>query len=135
MHDVHGSKDRISKVEKNWKEAISICGEREIPEIVIGGDLWESRASQTLSTLMAVNNALDSARIKDIYVVIAEGNLCKVDQEKTEGYSHVFARRPWVAVVADWISLEYDDCDMFVMSYFPENGSSIDKLHDILKSA
>ena len=133
MNDVHVSKDNIPEFEKNWQEALDICKENDLTEIIIGGDLWTSRASQTLSTLMAVSKALLSAHAIDIDVFIAEGNHCKVDQEAIDGYGHVFAPYPSVTVIDTWMVLKYDDCDMFVMSYFPENGSFQDKLNEILE--
>ena len=103
MNDVHVSKDNIPEFQKNWGEALDICVERGIKELVIGGDLWQSRAAQTLSTLMAVRNALITSESKNIMVTIAEGNHCKVDQEALEGYGHVFAGYPMVDVVDDWV--------------------------------
>lgn len=62
--------------------------------MIIGGDLWLSRSSQTLSTLMAVRQAIIKATKAGITITVAEGNHCKVDQESVLGYSHLFSEYP-----------------------------------------
>ena len=51
INDIHVSKDNIPEFQKNWDEALAICNEQEIPEIIVGGDLWQSRSAQTLERL------------------------------------------------------------------------------------
>ena len=134
---MHVSKDNISEFTKNWKELLEICKKREIYEIVIGGDLWTSRSGQTLDTLMAVQNFLLTATEGEgIYVTIAEGNHCKVDQERNEGYSHVFRPYKGVAVVDTYKIMSWENCNKYlaVMSYFPEQGSFAEKLQALKKS-
>ena len=44
LNDIHVSKDNISEFQANWDEALQICEKYEIADIVIGGDLWQSRS-------------------------------------------------------------------------------------------
>ena len=135
LNDIHASKDNIAEFHTNWDEAISICQQNNIPEMIVGGDLWLSRSSQTLSTLLAVRQAIIKATTADIFVTLAEGNHDKVDQESLLGYSHIFSAYPNVEVVDDYTVLEYgEDVVLYVMSYFPENGSFIERLNDILEN-
>ena len=135
INDIHVSKDNIAEFHANWDEAISICKDRDIPEIIVGGDLWLSRSSQTLNTLLAVRQALIKATSSGIVVTLAEGNHDKVDQESLLGYSHIFSEYPDVYVVDDYTVLEYgDNLTLYVMSYFPENGSFTQRLNDILQN-
>lgn len=135
INDIHVSKDNIAEFHTNWNEAISICKDRDIPEIIVGGDLWLSRSSQTLNTLLAVRQALIKATSSGIVVTLAEGNHDKVDQESLLGYSHIFSEYPDVYVVDDYTVLEYgDNLTLYVMSYFPENGSFTQRLNDILQN-
>lgn len=135
INDIHVSKDNIAEFHTNWNEAISICKDRDIPEIIVGGDLWLSRSSQTLNTLLAVRQALIKATSSGIVVTLAEGNHDKVDQESLLGYSHIFSEYPDVYVVDDYTVLEYgDSLTLYVMSYFPENGSFTQRLNDILQN-
>ena len=90
INDIHASKDNIAEFHANWDEAVEICQKRDIPEIIVGGDLWLSRSSQTLSTLLAVRQAIIKATNAGIDVTLAEGNHDKVDQESLLGYSHIF---------------------------------------------
>jgi len=130
INDSHVSKDNIPEFRKNWGEALEICERNKIKVLVVGGDLWLSRSSQTLDTLMAVRWAiLKATKQFGLYVLIAEGNHCKVDQEKIEGYSHVFSDYESVEIVDDYTVIELsDDVALWIMSYFPENGSFSDRL-------
>lgn len=133
VNDIHISKDNIPEFQKNWDEAIDICQKRGIQEIIIGGDLWQSRSAQPLDVLMAVRQAIIKASNQGLYITIAEGNHCKVDQESILGYSHIFSEYPKVSVVDDYIIIGIGDkVDLFVMSYFPEDGSFTKRLQQLL---
>lgn len=135
INDIHASKDNIAEFHANWDEAVEICQKRDIPEIIVGGDLWLSRSSQTLSTLLAVSQAIIKATNAGIDVTLAEGNHDKVDQESLLGYSHIFSEYPHVYIVDDYTALEYgDNLTLYVMSYFPEDGSFIKRLNEILEN-
>ena len=134
INDIHVSKDNIPEFQKNWDEALKICKEQDIPEIIIGGDLLQSRSSyQTLDVLLAVRQALIKANNAGLELTIAEGNHDLVDQEAILGYCHVFSEYPHVHVVDDYTVLDFsDDVVLYVMSYFPESGSFTSRLQDIL---
>jgi exonuclease SbcD len=129
MNDVHVSKDNISEFHKNWEEALSICKKKDITDLIIGGDLWESRASQTLNVLLAVREALIKAERLRILVTIAAGNHCKVDQESVFSYNHIFSEYGFVYVIDEFEHYDYGKIHLYVMSYFPENGSFVERLN------
>ena len=98
----------------------------DVKEIAIGGDLFFSRAAQTLDVLLAVHDALLTAAEHGIHVTIAEGNHDKVNQENERGYCHVFDQHSNVLVCDEYVSLPLgDDCRfvLHMMGYFPEDGS------------
>lgn len=133
INDIHASKDNIAEFRKNWDEALELCKQNEVQYLIVGGDMWLSRSSQTLDVLMAVRWAiLKATKQYGLYVIIAEGNHCKVDFENIEGYSHVFSDYENVEVVNDFTEVVLsDEVSLWVMSYFPENGSFINKLDAI----
>lgn len=132
INDIHVSKDNISEFHKNWNEALSICQKEGIAEMFVGGDLWQSRSAQTLSTLLAVREALLSSDENGIDIIIAEGNHCKVDQESIYGYSHIFDQYAGVYVVDTFETYEIgENVALHIISYFPENGSFVDKLKEL----
>lgn len=133
INDIHVSKDTITEFQQNWDEALEVCKSHDIPEIIVGGDLWLSRSAQTLATLMAVRQAIIKATSMDIALTIAEGNHDLVDQESFLGYSHLFSEYPNVYVVDDYTVMDISDhVVLYVMSYFPEDGSFIDRLNGIV---
>lgn len=133
LNDIHISKDNIPEFQLNWSEALSVCDQQEIKEITIGGDLFMSRSAQTLDVLLAVHDAFVEAEKRNIKITLANGNHDKVNQESIRGYCHVFDQHKNVDVVDDlFIIEEYEGFDLFVMAYFPENGSFIERLQEII---
>ena len=135
INDIHVSKDNITEFQDNWNEAIQICIDNEIGDIIVGGDLWLSRSAQTLDVLMAVRQAIIKATSNEIYVTIAEGNHCKVDQESVLGYSHIFSEYPNVEVVDHYSAIDIgENTVLYIMSYFPESGSFISLLNQLIEN-
>lgn len=138
LNDIHVSKDNIPAFKANWQEAIDICRKMDVKEIAIGGDLFFSRAAQTLDVLLAVHDALLTAAEHGIHVTIAEGNHDKVKQENERGYCHVFDQHSNVLVCDEYVSLPLgDDCRfvLHMMGYFPEDGSFSTRLDRLKEEA
>ena len=138
LNDIHISKDNIPAFKANWQEAIDICRKMDVKEIAIGGDLFFSRAAQTLDVLLAVHDALLTAAEYGIHVTIAEGNHDKVNQENERGYCHVFDQHSNVLVCDEYVSLPLgDDCRfvLHMMGYFPEDGSFCTRLDRLKEEA
>ena len=138
LNDIHISKDNIPAFKANWQEAIDICRKMDVKEIAIGGDLFFSRAAQTLDVLLAVHDALLTATEHGIHVTIAEGNHDKVNQENERGYCHVFDQHSNVLVCDEYVSLPLgDDCRfvLHMMGYFPEDGSFCTRLDRLKEEA
>lgn len=135
INDSHASKDNIAEFRKNWDEALQICKDNKIEVLVVGGDLWQSRSSQTLETLMAVREAiLKATKNYGLYVILANGNHDLVDQESVFGYNHIFSDYESVEVVDDYTVIDLtDDVALWVMSYFPESGSFATRLQELKK--
>ena len=131
INDLHISRDTIPEFNANWDEAIGICKDMGIQDIFIGGDVFTSRASQTLDVLLAVKNAYQRASALGIDITVAEGNHDKVDQESVFGYNSIFDTMRNVIVVDTYAVSEYNNCLLAIMSYFPENGSFTDKLNSL----
>lgn len=138
LNDIHISKDNIPAFKANWQEAIDICRKMDVKEIAIGGDLFFSRAAQTLDVLLAVHDALLTAAEHGIHVTIAEGNHDKVNQENERSYCHVFDQHSNVLVCDEYVSLPLgDDCRfvLHMMGYFPEDGSFCTRLDRLKEKA
>lgn len=131
INDFHISKERIGVSMANWKEFISLLQQRGIKTAVVGGDLFEARDSQTLNVLMSMNDMLLEAGQLGINVILANGNHDKVNQEDNVGYCHLYAHLPNVTVIDTWSVIESPSANIFVLAYFPETGSLIDKIKEI----
>ena len=130
INDIHLDKNNIPEFVKNWREALNICKEQSINEIIVGGDFWQSRSSQTLDALLAAKEAITEAtKYFQVDVTIASGNHDLVNQESVYGYNHIFSHYPYVTVVDEYEVIKYKKCNLIVMSYFPENGSFIERFN------
>lgn len=134
MNDIHISKDDIAGFVANWNEALAVCQRFGIREIALGGDLFQSRVSQTLDVLLAVHDMLLLTAQAGISITLAEGNHDQVDQEALRGYCHLYDQHPDVTVVDDFLTLEDPAWDfvLHMMSYFPENGSFTGRLQALV---
>ena len=134
LNDIHASKDNIPEFTANWREALDICRKMEIRDIALGGDLFLSRAAQTLDVLLAVHDALLLAAEYGMHVTMINGNHDKVNQESPRGYCHIFDQHDNVLVADDYIALPCPDGQRFILhmvAYFPENGSFPEKLERV----
>ena len=133
INDVHVSKENIDQFKLNWKEALDVAIFNGVNRILIGGDLFTSRHSQTLDVLLAVYDVFQECMDNNINVFILEGNHDKVNQESNRGYCSVFRSFDNVYVVEDWSCLKFGDVVVGMISYFPENGSFANMLGEISK--
>lgn len=133
INDIHVSKDNIAEFHKNWDEALEICQSHHIEYLIVGGDMWMSRSAQTLDTLLAVRESiLKATKQYNLYVIVANGNHDLVNQEAILGYNHIFSDYESVEVIGEYTTIELsDELSLYVMSYFPENGSFIERLSDL----
>lgn len=136
VNDIHVSKDNIPEFNNNWNEMLSICQRERIEDVVVGGDMFTSRASQTLSTLQAVKANLDKTSALGIFTTIAEGNHDKIVFELSYGYNHLWCGMKNVEIIDFYKVMIWDGCDfaLLVLSYFPENGPFLDILNQAVES-
>jgi len=132
INDIHVSSNTLDDFRRNWEEALEICKGCHINHIIIGGDLWTSRASQTLDVLMVVDAALTQASASNIIVDIADGNHDKVDQESYISYNRLFRHIPNVRHIQRTKSYDLDGVTLLVMSYFPEDTTFTSELNTAL---
>lgn len=132
LNDIHISKDNIPEYLTNWHEALEICATHGVKEIVFGGDMFQSRSSQTLDVLLAVHDSLLEAERSGIRVLLANGNHDKVNQESVRGYCHVFDQHSNVTMADTFYTVTREDWNfaLHVGAYFPENGTFSERLKE-----
>lgn len=136
INDLHINKDNIAEFQKNWDEAIEVGKKYNVGDIIIGGDLFTSRSSQTLPVLLAVKEALLKAVSHGFYITIARGNHDCIDPESSESYCDLYSHLSRVEIIKDWKCIAWGGCDwgLLVMCYFPEGGSFLKRFQDALES-
>ncbi len=132
MNDLHIGKENVPEFIINWNEALEICTKMGIKTIVIGGDLFLSRASQTLDILRAVHECLLRASGGGISVILANGNHDKVSLDSAYGYCNIFEEFENVTVVHNYLSMSFgDDCLLHIIPYFPEDSKFLTVLDEV----
>ncbi len=132
MNDLHIGKENIPEFILNWNEALDICDKRSIPQIIIGGDLFLSRASQTLDILLTIHDCLLRASGGGISVILANGNHDRVSLESVNGYCNVFSEHPDVVVVREYLTMSIGEGSLLhIIPYFPEDGKFLDILNEV----
>lgn len=134
INDTHISNEDIQAFRINWKESIDILYQRGIKHQIVGGDLFQSRFAQSLLVLKTVEECLEYADSKAIHVTLLNGNHDKVNQEDNYGYCHIFQHRKNVTVIDVCAYFESDTANIFLLAYFPEQGSLAKKIDTIVNS-
>ena len=120
VNDLHITQDNIVEFNKNWGEAVDICVKNEINDIVIGGDVFTARASQTLPVLLAVKNAFMFATTKGLNLTIAYGNHDCPNSKAILSYCHLYDTMDGVEVIDTFDRINWNsDIQLCVISYFP----------------
>ena len=136
MNDLHITPDNIVEFNKNWMEALQVAKDYKVKDIVIGGDIFTARASQTLPVLLAVKNALAQAtKHEKLSVTIAYGNHDQPNTRSVDSYCHLYNTIDRVHVVDTYGYIECIDnfnIRLCVISYFPENDGFKDVLDKVI---
>lgn len=119
LNDLHISANNISEFKLNISEAIGIARDKNAT-IIIGGDLFMSRVSQTLAVMETLHVIFSEN--SDINFILEAGNHDKVDQKRIFSYCHIFNSIRNVDVV-DLTKVIYEEKFIIgLVSYFPEEG-------------
>jgi len=131
INDWHIGKETIADSIENWEEAIDFANKYRVHSLLIGGDVFLSRVSQSLPVLRAVQDSLRNAVASGLQVIAAPGNHDKVSLEETYSYCHVFEDITGYSVVNEHKVVYFNDVAIHMMSYFPETGSFKKRLESI----
>ena len=140
-NDLHITRDNIQDFAANWNEMLKVAKENGVEDIVIGGDIFTSMSSQTLSVLMQVKKSIQDAIKGGFYVTVANGNHDKADKESLVGYPNIYeglaGYEEGYEVVSESKLMLFDEdggIALGVMSYYPENGSFVERLEAFKKN-
>lgn len=136
VNDLHIDKETIEDFKVNWDELLDVAERCKVNYICIGGDLFTTRASQTLSVLLTVRDSLQRAINRGFNVRIVNGNHDKVDQESLCGYCNLYSGMFNVKVSSSDrpILIGMEKVLLCMMDYYPEKGGFVEHL-EIAKEA
>lgn len=133
-NDLHCQVDTISDFRENWKEMLEVAEDYKVQRIVLGGDLFTSRAAQNLHVLLAVKEMVQTVA-KSIPLTIIDGNHDKIDQTILASYNDLFDVVNNVNVVKRFSIISFDGTDVVIVaiSYFPEDKNFCEMLEEAVE--
>lgn len=134
INDMHIGKDNILDFEDNWDEMLDYAVNLKVKRIIIGGDTFLSRVSQSLSVLITVKKCIDKAIKLGFEIFNAPGNHDKVSLEDTLSYCHVFDGIPGYNVISEYHAIDDGDTVTHIIPHFPETGSFKKRLEEVVKT-
>lgn len=132
-NDLHCTVDTIADFRDNWKEMLEIALDYKVQRVILGGDLFTTRAAQNLYVLLAVKEMVQTIS-KTIPLVIIDGNHDKIDQTILLSYNDLFDVIKNVCVVKRFSVITFEGTDVVIVaiSYFPETKNFDEVLEDAI---
>jgi len=100
--DTHLEPKSVELNRSIWKQAVDTCIERGITRIYHGGDVFDSRKSQTQEMLTVLSELLEMVSEAGIRTIMIPGNHDKTDYQSENSFLHTFRFHPNVMVVRDY---------------------------------
>lgn len=115
--DLHLTVDNTPVKKRLIEELIRYCQHNGIFQVIVSGDIFDSRKAQPLKALNAWKEILQIFKEASISVTMFPGNHDKVDYESEASYLDVFEHEPGVDLYRDY-GFDYLD-DKFQVHYIP----------------
>lgn len=134
LMDIHIKDNNVDLVNNIFDQIIDICLEQNIQFIFQGGDIFNSRASQSLNVLMCFVDFVNKLRDLGIGFYCISGNHDKVDLESCKGYPDIIQDTLKYACFSKETSITFLSSiyDFHFLPYFKENGSYKERLQNIV---
>ena len=117
--DIHADEDNIQQVFDIVKQAIDICSNNRIP-LYCGGDVFDSRRSQSLTVLDLWSELLDYCELKSVEMRCIPGNHDKMDYKSERSYLDLYQRHPAFKLTRDYQFYDHDNIRVHMIPFFSE---------------
>lgn len=133
-NDLHCTLDTIPDFQANWREMLQEAKNCGVEKIVLGGDLFTTRAAQNLYVLLAVKDMIQTVS-KSFPLYILNGNHDKIDQSSILSYNHLFDVISNVHIIDTFSVITFKSSDIAIIgiSYFPESGKFNEYLDEAIE--
>lgn len=91
VNDVHLDKDNVELVRDIFRQLAILCAERNVGDIIIGGDVFTNRSGQPLTCLTTWKAVLKELAKLGITVHIIAGNHDKTDADDENSYLSIYS--------------------------------------------
>ena len=121
--DPHISMSTLSQASRILIETIDQVSTNDLHDLIIAGDVFDSRKSQTLPVLLAFQRVCDHAAEKKITLHIIPGNHDKLDYTSEESYLDMFAHHSAVNLIRDYKVHEIRGKKFHFIPFFDEKST------------
>lgn len=117
VNDVHLDKNNGELVKDIFNQLSSLCHERSVNEIWVGGDVFTNRSGQPLSCLTTWKEILEDLRDEGILIRVIPGNHDKTDADDERSYLDVYSEQCLYSVGT---CVSVDGLDVIFVPYFKD---------------
>ena len=119
-NDWHIKEDNFHEVESCAKEQIDFAVKNEISEIVVLGDIFNSRKSQSIIVLQSFLRILNYALEKGVKVIVIPGNHDKTDYKSEESFLDPFYTHPACFLIRGFHTMTLNGQEILFAPFFKE---------------
>jgi exonuclease SbcD len=133
LTDTHAHDNNLALQESIWKQAISICEEKDIKKIYHFGDWVTARKAQSLEVLEHLSWIKDTIFDNDLSLIGISGNHDKTNQESIFAYPNLLKDEGFHVVEYGYQDNISDNISVWFLPYFPEKGTYKDRVEAMKK--
>lgn len=119
--DWHIDKDNQDEISDIITQIIVLAKELGIKEVIVLGDIFESRKAQPLDNLQFFKSILERFNDAGIVLIAIPGNHDKVNYESELSYLDVFSNHPNFKLITNYESLIRGELLLHFIPFFKEN--------------
>lgn len=120
INDIHLKKENIDTVKDISNQLISTCKELNVSNVIIAGDVFDSRTSQRLEVLNAFLYILDNFQIHNIHCYVIAGNHDKTRYDSEDSFLDAFCYHPAMTLFRNYNVKEIGGVNFHFMPFFEE---------------
>lgn len=120
-NDWHISPSTIETVTSVIMQKIDLCKKLGVKQVIVGGDIFQSRQSQPLSVLKCFENILDEFNKEGIKVNAIPGNHDKTNYDSQDSFLDSFTHHPSMRLVKQGVILDMKGVKIRMIPFISDN--------------
>ncbi len=119
--DLHIGADNADMCKDVAFQAVDLASSLGVKCVINGGDTFNSRKSQSLSSLKVVTKILDYCLDRGIEMIAIDGNHDKLMYKDADSYMDVYATHPAMRLIKTFNTIFIDNVDVSFASFYSDD--------------